>query len=53
MIVEHLWNVYDVKKYLTGYVIMTSQVIENGSNIRNYTFHTKIWYIVPFYRGGQ
>ena len=41
------------KKYLTGYVIMTSQVIENGSNIRNYTFHTKIWYIVPFYRGGQ
>ena len=46
---ECLW----CKKYLTGYVIMTSQVIENGSNIRNYTFHTKIWYIVPFYGGGQ
>ena len=43
----------ECKKYLTDYVIMTSQVIENGSNIGNYTFHTKIWYIVPFYGGGQ
>ena len=43
----------ECKKYLTDYVIMTSQVIENGSNIGNYTFHTKIWYIVPFYGGDQ
>ena len=43
----------ECKKYLTGYVIMTSSVNENGSNIRNYTFHTKIWYIEPTYQGGQ
>ena len=53
MMVEYLCNVYDVKNIWHITLYMTSQVNKNGSNIRNCTFLTQIWYIGPTYRGSR